>query len=247
MIYFVLPVFNEAENLPRLIQGLSEAAASMKVEYKVVTVDDGSSDESVNVLSELSEKFPLIVISHPHNEGPGAAFRTGFDHVLEKAEVSDIIITLDADNTHSLKTLNMIISTLKEGYEMVIASVFASGGMMIGVPFLRYLLTLGCNWLYRILFPARGIREYTGFYRGFRVEALLMAKARLGGCLITVNGFACMAELLVRLRRVPLFMREVPMIVRYDYKKGKSKLRISRTVLEHLKVILMNVFKRRVI
>jgi dolichol-phosphate mannosyltransferase len=213
----------------------------------VVTVDDGSADASKNVLEELKKKCPITILAHETNQGPGVAFRTGFNHVLSVAGASDFIITMDADNTHSTKTVGMIVAGLKEGYEMVIASVFAPGGMMIGVPFLRYVLTLGCNFLYRILFPVRGIREYTGFYRGYRVDALRTARERLGGELMTVPGFASMAELLVRLRTVPIFMKEVPMIVRYDQKGGKSKLRIGRTIREHLVVIGGNMFRRRVI
>jgi dolichol-phosphate mannosyltransferase len=129
----------------------------------------------------------------------------------------------------------------------VIASIFAPGGMLIGLPFLRYVLTIGCNLIYCVLFPVRGVREYTGFYRGYRVDALKNARERLGGELITVSGFGSMAELLIRLRRIPIFMKEVPMIVRYDHKGGKSKLRIVRTIREHLKIMVSNLFVRRVI
>lgn len=247
MVYFLLPVFNEAENLPRLLRTIAEVAGSLELDFHVVAVDDGSRDASKQVLEKLSKEYPLKVLAHTENQGPGAAFRTGFDHLLGVAKPSDFVITMDADNTHSTKTVGMIVAGLREGYEMVIASVFAPGGMLIGVPFLRYLLTLGCNFAYRILFPVRGIREYTGFYRGYRVDALLAARQRLGGELIGVSGFGSMAELLVRLRSVPIFMKEVPMIVRYDQKGGKSKLRIVRTVREHLGIMARNLFRRRIV
>jgi dolichol-phosphate mannosyltransferase len=246
VIYFVLPVYNEAENLAHLLKTLSEIAKKTGSDYTMVVVNDGSRDRSLQVLEELSNTYPLKILSHDRNQGPGAAFRTGFDHTLNIAKDDDVIITMDADNTHSTKTIGMILASLKEGYEVAIASVFASGGMMIGVPFLRYLLTLACNFLYRILFPVRGVREYTGFYRGYRVDSLKNAREKLHGKLFTVNGFGAMAELIVRLRQVPVFMIEVPMIVRYDQKGGKSKMRVLRTITEHLKIISSNLFARHI-
>ena len=247
MVYFVLPVFNEEKNLTRLVKTIHEIAKTVEIQYKIVAVDDYSQDQSIQTLKELSKDFPIELVQHSKNQGPGGAFQTGFDHVLTKANPSDMIITMDADNTHSTKTVGMIISSLQEGYEMVIASIFAPGGMLIGLPWLRYILTMSCNFIYQVLFPIRGIKEYTGFYRGYRVDMLLLAKQKLGGKLMTVSGFASMAELLIRLRRIPVFMKEVPMIVRYDEKGGKSKLRVWKTICEHLYVIRENIFKRNVL
>lgn len=247
MVYFLLPVYNEAVNLPRLVETIREIAVSTKLEFKILAVDDASTDDSFAILNELSAKYPIDVIRHSANLGPGGAFQTGFARILEVAGDEDMIITMDADNTHSTQTVGMIVASLREGYEMVIASIFAPGGMMIGVPFSRYVLTLACNFLYRVLFPVRGIREYTGFYRGYRVDALRKARTALGGQLLTANGFGGMAELLVRLRQVPVFMKEVPMIVRYDRKGGKSKMRIARTIREHLRIIVLNFFRRSIV
>jgi len=240
-------VFNEAENLPRLFDTIAKIAADTKLDYRIVAVDDASTDDSTGVLNGLQGRYPVEILHHTVNQGPGGAFTTGFGYILSTGADDDIVITMDADNTHSTRTVGMIVAGLNEGYELVIASVFAPGGMMVGVPFLRYVLTLGCNFLYRVLFPVRGIREYTGFYRGYRVGSLRHAREALGGKLFTASGFGAMAELLIRLRQVPVFMKEVPMIVRYDQKGGKSKMRIARTVSEHLRILGTNFFKRRII
>ncbi len=245
--YFLLPVYNEAENLQRLTGTITQIAQELNLEYRILAVDDASTDNSVALLKELARDLPLDILQHSKNQGPGGAFLTGFNHILETANESDFVITMDADNTHSTRTVGMIVAALREGYELVIASIFAPGGMMIGVPFLRYILTLGCNFLYRILYPVRGIREYTGFYRGYRVDSLKKSQKALGGNLFLAKGFGSMAELLVRLRSVPVFMKEVPMIVRYDQKGGKSKMRILRTIREHVGILLFNFFKRHVI
>ena len=226
---------------------ISEIAKTNNLEFKIFAVDDCSTDNSHAILERLSKDFPIETARHEQNQGPGGAFRTGFNEILKRHNEGDFIITMDADNTHSVRTVGMIVSALEEGYELVIASVFAPGGMLIGVPFLRWVLTMGCNFLYRILFPVRGIREYTGFYRGYRAESLASAKKKLGGSLFLNNGFGAMAELLVRLRTIPVFMKEVPMLVRYDQKGGKSKMKILLTIEEHLKIIASNVIQRRVL
>ena len=160
---------------------------------------------------------------------------------------NDIVITLDADNTHNLKTVEFMIKKIDEGYEVVIGSCFTTGGMMIGVPMLRYLLSYISNFVYRLLFHVKGIRTYTGFYRAHSGAAIKTAFERFGDRLIEVNGFAGMAEMLVKFRQIPLFMTEVPMIIRYDLKGRASKMRILATIQEHMGVIGKNLFKRRMI
>ena len=53
-----------------------------------------------------------------------------------------------------------------------------------------------------------------------------------------------MAEMLIKLRSIPLLMTEVPMIIRYDFKEGASKIKIWPTICEHLNIILKNLFDR---
>jgi dolichol-phosphate mannosyltransferase len=246
VVHFLLPVFNEAQNLPRLLETIAGIAQANGLDFGILAVDDGSTDDSVATLERLKERYPIRILKHDRNKGPGAAFLTGFNDILASAGNTDFIITMDADNTHSTKTVGMIVAALREGYEVAIASVYAPGGMFIGLPFVRSFLSHSCNTLYRVLFPVRGIREYTGFYRGYRVDSLRGARETLGGELFTVTGFGGMAELLIRLRQIPVFMKEVPMLVRYDQKGGKSKMRIWRTIREHLTIIGANVFRRHI-
>lgn len=251
MIHFLLPAYNEAENIERQIERLLQLTQQLEVEATVNVVNDGSTDATPQIVGRMSASDKRIrLINHERNAGPGKAFETGFKALLERAADTDAIISMDADNTHSEQTVRMMQARLHEGYELVIASVFAPGGMLIGVPFLRYILTLGCNFLYRVLFPVAGIKEYTGFYRAYRAGALRKALAKFeasGEPLITAFGFGCAAEILIKLRRIPLFMTEVPMLVRYDLKGGKSKLRIGRTIREHLRLLWHNCWHRNIL
>ncbi len=118
---------------------------------------------------------------------------------------------------------------------------------MIGAPLPRYLLSYLSNLGYRMLFHVKGIRTYTGFYRAHTGAAIKTAFEKFGDRLIEVSGFAAMAEMLIKFRQIPLFMTEVPMIIRYDMKSRASKMRILATIREHLEVIARNLLKRRVV
>jgi dolichol-phosphate mannosyltransferase len=248
-VHILLPAYNEEANIADRIGAISETMRQAGIEkFDILFVDDGSIDRTAELLAKHKEENPKVdFLRLDRNQGPGAAFRAGFNHLLEGAGDSDIILTVDSDNTHSAKTIRLILNKLDEGFEVVSASGWANGGMMIGIPFMRWIFTFGCNRLYRFLFPIRGVTCFTGFFKGFRVSALKEVRERYGNDVITCNGFACMAELMVRCRSIPLFCGEVPFLMRFDTRKGVSNIRILKTIREHFSVFTRYLFKRKVI
>ena len=237
MIYFLLPMYNEEDSISIQLSSIRRIADKNNYPYAVVVIDDGSQDNARAIVQNLSTEMPIILLEHSTNRGVGEAFRTGFKKVLALIKDEDIVITMDADNTQDLASVKIMAKRIEEGYEVAIGSLFVSGGIAIGIPFLRLILSIGCNWLYQLFFPIRGIREYTGFYRAHSGYALKTAFERYGDKLIESNGFSVMAEMLIKLRRIPLLMTEVPMIVRYDFKRGASKIKILPTISEHINII----------
>ena len=77
----------------------------------------------------------------------------------------DIIITVDADNTHNLKSVEFMIKRIDEGYEVVIGSCFSTGGMMIGVPVLTIYFELRQQSGLPIAFPRQRNSNLYRFYR----------------------------------------------------------------------------------
>ena len=72
----------------------------------------------------------------------------------------------------------------------------------------------------------------------------------MGGGLIEEKGFICMAELLIKLSRISVNISEVPLVLRYDLKEGKSKMKITKTILQYLLFILkakLKPYKRKII
>lgn len=247
MIYFLMPAYNEETEIGPRLRNIAKLMVQKGFPFEIWVVNDGSDDRTVKILEEVSKEIAVHVIHHQTNQGIGIAFLNGLKELVQTVREDDVIITLDADNTHNLKTVEFMLKKIDEGYEVVIGSCFTTGGMMIGVPLLRYLLSYVSNLGYRLMFHIKGIRTYTGFYRAHTGAAIKTAFEKFGDHLIEVTGFAAMAEMLIKFRQIPLFMTEVPMIIRYDLKGRASKMRVMATIREHLGVIARNLFKRRVI
>jgi dolichol-phosphate mannosyltransferase len=246
MIYFLMPAYNEESEIEFRLKRIADLMLQKGLPFEAWVVNDGSQDRTASIIQAVSREIPVRMIQHEVNQGVGVAFSDGLRELAKIVKADDIVITLDADNTHNLKTVEFMIKKMDEGYEVVIGSCFTTGGMMVGVPVVRFLLSYASNFAYRILFHVKGIRTYTGFYRAHSGAAVKLAFEKFGDRFIEAKGFAAMAEMLIKFRQIPLFLTEVPMIIRYDLKGRASKMRVMATIGEHLGVITRNLFKRRV-
>ena len=111
----VIPVFNEQENLDQLYKEITVSCKKLNKSYEVIFIDDGSTDDSLNVLIRLQKRDPRIrVIRLRKNFGQTAALSAGFDHSR-----GDIIITLDADLQNDPEDFALLIDKMEEGYDLV--------------------------------------------------------------------------------------------------------------------------------
>src|SRR5262245_738403 len=101
MIFIVLPAYNEAERLPALLRAIRQVMEESRIDYKVVLVDDGSSDGTWEAIQRHAAEMPLIPVRHEANRGLAEALRSGLQVALGQAAPSDVIVTMDADNTHA--------------------------------------------------------------------------------------------------------------------------------------------------
>src|SRR3989304_6768025 len=201
-VWVVLPAFNEAENLPPLLDGIASILATGKRAYTVVVVDDGSSDATSSVVKDHAGRLPRQLSGPERNRGLARAIETGLRVVLQGAGADDVVVTMDADNTHSPRLLPRMVAALQGGADVGIASRFAPGGAEEGVPPLRRILSRGIGLLMHLRFGLRGVRDYSSGYRAYRARLLQAAAGRYGARLIEADGFAGMAGLLVKLRAI---------------------------------------------
>lgn len=225
-ITVMLPAYNEEKDLPVLLDRI-QCALDGWADYRILVIDDGSRDRTAQIMRDAAEKMPAEMIQHPQNMGLGAAMRTG---LKAAAQNSDIVITLDADNSQDPELIKTMVERLGEGFDVVIASRFQPGAQEIGVPPFRIFLSHFSSAGIRTLVRYPGVRDYTCGFRAYRAEKLRNLINLFGDNFIQENGFSCMFELMLNLRELHVRVSEVPLVLRYDLKKGASKMRILRTM-----------------
>ena len=241
-LWIVLPAYNEEKALPHLIDALVEDLTEEKRKFEILIVNDGSQDRTGEVATTYSGKAPVRVFNNGCNKGLAETLRFGLLEAIKLAADDDIIITMDADNTHPAGLLLRMVRLIREGNDVVIASRYRNGSYVKGLSLYRRFLSYGARWLCRILFPIRGVRDYTCGYRAYRVTALAQLMSRYGKDFISEKGFSCMLDILLRLREQELIFTEVPLILRYDLKPGLSKMNVSRTIKETLSLMVRRRF-----
>lgn len=225
MNLFVVPAFNEEDNVPGLLRDL-ERRPELWAGGRLILVDDGSSDATAAVAEAWAGALPVDVLRQVPNQGPGRAFDRGFRHALELASDGDRIVTLEADTTSDLDALSTMLEAT-DGADVVLASVHA-GGEMINVGRTRRVLSRGAA---RFVRAGAGLdaRTVSSFFRVYRAEVLRAAYAVHGDRLIREPGFACKAEILMKLCALDAVVVEVPVALDASRRIGDSKLRVLPT------------------
>ena len=111
----VVPLYNEEESLPLLVEQLLSALRPTDETFELVLVDDGSSDRTAEVLAEVSAKTPEVVaVLLRKNYGQTAAMAAGFD-----VAGGEVIVSLDGDLQNDPADIPMLLAKLREGYDLV--------------------------------------------------------------------------------------------------------------------------------
>ncbi len=240
-VWAVLPAFNEAAGLPALMAAFGDLGMS----ERIIVVDDGSADGTGDVARSLHSRFPVTVLVHERNRGLAAAIRTGLEHVCRQADPEDVIVTMDADNTHRPAQIAGMAHAIHAGADLVIASRYVPGASQAGVPAHRMLLSAGIGWMLRRRFGLPGVRDYSCGYRAYRASLLQRALAAYGDRLIESAGFVVMSELLVKLAPFRPQIVEIPLDLRYDQKAGASKMPTGRTIAGYLQLMVQPGLRQR--
>jgi dolichol-phosphate mannosyltransferase len=219
----IIPMFNEAENVETTLSRVEEVAASLGGAYEIILVNDGSSDNTLEILRRLAvQNRKVKVASYPRNMGRGKALRTGF-----KEASGDIIVSIDADLSYDPHYIIDLIETLRkeEDVDFVLASPYMPGGGVENIPFSRLWISKFGNKILRFTMPNR-IYTSTGIFRAYR-------KRVLDSLELESEGKEIHLEILSKALALGFRVKEVPAILTRR-KKGKSKFKFRRTATSHL-------------
>ena len=241
-LWIVLPAYNEEGSIGPLLDSLLGELEADTPDFVILVVNDGSTDRTAEIVRGYAGSERVVLIDQPQNRGLAETLRTGLLAAVDKARPDDVVVVMDADNTHPAGLVFRMIRLIREGNDVVIASRYREGSHVRGLSIHRRALSLGASWLFRTVFPTPGVRDYTCGYRAYRAGVLMQLVEKHGQEFISTDGFACMIDVLLRLRQQDAIFCEVPLVLRYDRKEGASKMKVLRTIGETLSLLARRRF-----
>jgi glycosyltransferase involved in cell wall biosynthesis len=157
------PAYNDAESLPELLARTFQVIPRLTMDYEVLVINDGSSDETASVLESLAARYipHLKIITHETNRGYGAALRSGF-----AACSKDLVFYTDGDGQYDVREIEKLWNKMNQGVDLVNGyKLNRADGMA------RVWIGHVYNWTVRCLFRVR-IRDVDCDFRLIRRSVL---------------------------------------------------------------------------
>jgi glycosyltransferase involved in cell wall biosynthesis len=229
-ISVVVPMYNEADNLPANILRMQAALMSTGARFEIIPVDDGSMDETMTKLQVMAQTDDTIrPAGYPDNSGRGRALRVGIAHARGR-----FILTTDADLSYDESHLAAMYELLcrPQAPDMVVGSPYMKGGATKNVPAKRLLVSRLGNLILARIMPGK-IKTVTGILRGYRASAIRALDLESDGKEIHL-------EILSKGTAAGFRIMEFPAVLT-GRARGKSKFKFKATALSH---ILFSFFEK---
>jgi dolichol-phosphate mannosyltransferase len=239
MIIVVLPAYNEEPGIASLLVKIKHTMEMSGYDYRVLVVNDGSSDRTAEEVGQFVADMPIEMVTHSINRGLWETIRDGFERAAEICQPDDVIIRMDADDTHEPEYIPAMVDKLNQGYDVVIASRFQKGGGAEGLQGYRLWVSLAASQVMHFFFPIPGVKEYSCAYRAYRAGLVQDALRLFQNAFIDLRGlgFTVSVEKLVKFRMMGARFAEIPFVLRYDQKLSSSKMLSSITTLGYFVLI----------
>jgi glycosyltransferase involved in cell wall biosynthesis len=174
LLSVVIPAYNEAATIEKLIARVRAAP----IDKEVIVVNDCSTDGTGDVLAQIADKYQLRVLSHEHNQGKGAALRTGFAHAR-----GSIVVVQDADLEYDPGEYGKLIQPILDGKADVVYGSRFAGGESHRV--LYYWHSVGNTVLTQLsnMMTNLNLSDMETCYKAFRrevIEQLTIEESRFG-------------------------------------------------------------------
>ena len=212
-VLVIIPTYNEAENLPRIVPRVLEQGE----EIDVLVVDDSSPDGTGEIADRLADEDPRVRVLHrPGKEGLGRAYLAGFRFGLE--EGYHVLFEMDADFSHPPDALPGLAAKLDDA-DVVIGSRYVEGRVtVVNWPMTRLLVSYFGS-IYARVITGMPVRDGTGGFNGWKravLEAVDLDR-------VQSNGYAFQIELKFRAWRAGFRLVESPILFT-ERDTGSSKM-----------------------
>jgi dolichol-phosphate mannosyltransferase len=217
----VIPTYQEAENIERLLRTVREVEPSLDI----LVVDDDSPDGTGDIAEKVAVELDRVEVLHrPGKAGLGAAYRHGFRHALDAGH--SVVVQMDADFSHDPAVLPLLLAELDAGAEVAVGSRYVPGGSVPNWTWARRSLSKWGNGYARSMLRLR-FNDATTAFRAYRADVL--ERIDIDGT--TANGYLFQIETAYRISACGAKVAEVP-ITFVDRVAGSSKMAVVRTMVE---------------
>lgn len=241
-LFVVLPCYNEEENICEIILAWQQQRDGLikfgVKDFEILAVNDGSKDNTSFLLENCKSKYGNItILTHEVNKGLGQAVKTGMEYAQEKGTEEDYLCIMDSDNTQNpIYIFDMLKEVSSLNSDCVVASRYRRNSKTTGVSVFRNTLSFGARLYYSLILGIPGVRDYTCGYRLYKIGIIKRAFYIFDTDFISEVGFSCMVEILYKIHLSGGKVSEVPFQLRYDLKKGNSKMKILKNIMKSIKL-----------
>jgi len=208
----VIPTFNEAENIARIVPQVLDQAEGIEV----LVVDDGSPDGTGAMVRAMEEKDPRVhLLERPVKAGLGTAYVAGFKYAL--AGDYEFVFEMDADFSHNPKEIPAFLEKAQAA-DLVVGSRYTNGVRVLNWPMQRLLLSWTANVWTRFM-TGLPLNDATGGFKCYRIAVLRGIDLDS----IRSNGYAFQIEMSYKAWRKGFRLTEIPIIF-LDRDAGTSKM-----------------------
>ncbi|HEY8685729.1 MAG TPA: glycosyltransferase family 2 protein, partial [Chloroflexota bacterium] len=220
VISVVMPCLDEEKTIGACVSKALEGIRRTGLPGEVIVSDNGSTDRSVEIATELGAR-----VVHQPNRGYGNAYRKGFDESRGK-----YIVMGDSDDTYDFTEIGQLVEKLREGNEYVLGSRFAGKILPGAMPWLhQYIGNPVLTGLLNFMFGLKSSDAHSGL-RAFTRDAYKRMR-------LQTTGMEFASEMVINAARAKLKVAEVP--ITYYPREGESKLRSFRDGWRHLRFMFL--------
>lgn len=213
-ILVIIPTYNEAENILRLIPEVLKYSDS-NYQWNVLVVDDNSPDGTASMVKSIKSDN-IFLIEREKKSGLGTAYVTGFKFAIEKS--FDFVFEMDADFSHDPKYLPTFIELIEKGYDLIVGSRYISGVSVVNWPISRLFLSYYANIYTRIVTGLK-VKDTTAGFMCYRVTSL----AQIDLDKVRSNGYSFQIEMKFKFYKKGFKISETPILF-IDRRAGSSKM-----------------------